>query len=190
MTSFILLDRFGAPQTHQNLPKNARGSLAKRPGEGGGSYHGRRPHGELAAGSAGAPRGHIARPPLDRTTRVSVARGSWLECDFFDVAVFTTWSRNVPSSLILTSLKEYILQQPSGSSRVVLEGLEDVLREGASSLLAKCPSLTAPRRRVGVLISGSGTNLQVFNPCWCENVMVSDGWERGVGKRTRMQMTF
>lgn len=49
-----------------------------------------------------------------------------------------------------------------GSSRVVLEGLEDVLREGASSLLAKCPSLTAPRRRVGVLISGSGTNLQAL----------------------------
>ncbi|XP_045623812.2 trifunctional purine biosynthetic protein adenosine-3 [Procambarus clarkii] len=49
-----------------------------------------------------------------------------------------------------------------GCSQVIIEGLDNVLRVGAASMMTLCPSLVTPSKRVAVLISGSGTNLQAL----------------------------
>lgn len=48
------------------------------------------------------------------------------------------------------------------SPQVVIEDLENVLSVGAASMLHLGPSLVTPHKRVAVLISGSGTNLQAL----------------------------
>ncbi|XP_042214369.1 trifunctional purine biosynthetic protein adenosine-3-like isoform X2 [Homarus americanus] len=49
-----------------------------------------------------------------------------------------------------------------GSPQVVIEKLDYVFGTGAASILPLCPLLTTPHRKVAVLISGSGTNLQAL----------------------------
>ncbi|XP_063846345.1 trifunctional purine biosynthetic protein adenosine-3-like isoform X2 [Scylla paramamosain] len=55
-----------------------------------------------------------------------------------------------------------LVPRKEGMPQVVVEELEQILSAAAAPLLIQCPSLTTPRRRVAVLISGTGTNLQAL----------------------------
>ncbi|XP_064089337.1 trifunctional purine biosynthetic protein adenosine-3-like [Macrobrachium nipponense] len=49
-----------------------------------------------------------------------------------------------------------------GSPRVCINGLEEIFTKGTASIKACSPTLRTQRKRVAVLISGSGTNLQAL----------------------------
>ncbi|XP_068249737.1 trifunctional purine biosynthetic protein adenosine-3 [Palaemon carinicauda] len=55
-----------------------------------------------------------------------------------------------------------LLSLKQGNPRVCIEGLEEIFSKGTASILASNPSMRSQRRRVAVLISGSGTNLQAL----------------------------
>ncbi|XP_071525374.1 trifunctional purine biosynthetic protein adenosine-3 isoform X1 [Panulirus ornatus] len=61
-----------------------------------------------------------------------------------------------------TSIIGSLHRRQEGSPQVMIEELEDVLSAGVASMFITCPLLNTPRKKVAVLISGSGTNLQAL----------------------------